>query len=260
MREDFILVNKMRVESMTELGIVIPSGPHIFPEVLGLFDVSGFKYELQNNGSLHGHMENFPATLTVLNHRDVIEQVASGRFALGLVGTDRLAEHEVGLTLPTIEELGRFALFPKTLRLSILTKDDERHKEVRDLANQIIATSYPGLTSQYFDRAGIQIVSYGKVSGKEEGLVASGRADAAVVIVATGNAMRMNNLKELGVIMRDIQVALISNRDFFENNKGKQRLLRQFLGRFLPNGKAKFDPLEFIPQNTEGLPISASPL
>ncbi len=247
-----------------KIGILVPDGRHIKPAIESLLESRGIKTELWNNGRLHADVRNAPVTLTFQNHADVIGEVEDGISHAGFVGSDRYDEYLASLSpevTPRVAQLARFELFNPHVRLSLLVRnnpeDNKRFQDPGDLRDRQVLTTYPGLVSQFLRRAfpgelPLPVHIYSRVTGKEEGHIDARRFDAAGVIVDTGRAMDTNNLRELAVIMRDIQPVLVYNVEYF-GDKGHKRLLIKFKGMLQVDNK----PGNSVPNLPTLSPITA---
>ena len=250
----------MNIETEQRLGILIPDGKNISPEVTKYLGNKGIKIigEAIRNGTLHGVFENFPGRWTQLPSTNIIGEIAQGRFfQAGFVGSDFLSEYRASLSgePPRVEELQSFCLFPENVRVSLLVRDtnsedyyyfdgeiydDNSVDGPSDLRDRRLLTRYPELTRKFLkphfpkDNT-IPVDIDTRIGGKEEGMVAAHAADATVVIVESGRTMRRNGLRELAVIERDIQPVFVINKAAIQE-QGKERLLEEFSDR-LQNGR-----------------------
>lgn len=258
---EFVYVNEFmnHFDAEPRIGIAIPAGKHIRPVIEGEFINKGFKFDAwQSNGRLHVDVANSRVTLTLLNQPDIINQVRGRYFEAGIVGSDVYAEYLASLkgNPPEVEIVYRFdGLFNPNLRLSLLVRDQNRidrkqgraYRDVTDLRGQRVVTGYPCLTEEFFrkyieDPKEMPVID-GTLTGKEEGQVAGRRAEAAVVIVDTGVAIRGNHLRESAIVMRDIQPVLFVGSELLRNTPdvgnipdvGRYRAYEQFMHR-LQNG------------------------
>ncbi len=238
----------VNIKERDRTGVAIPAGKHIRPAIERMLGNKGFDFHWEQNGGLHAAVEELPVDLTVVNQRDIIRQVEQGFFTAGFVGSELFAEYSASRPereVPKVESIARFFLFSPTIRLSLLVRkgddnSDKPYQEVEDLEKQRVITSYPALTKMYFlkhveDKKKMPVI--GTVTGKEEGQLAGRLAEAAVVIVDSGETMNANNLKELDVVMGDIQPVLLVNSEFLraQGGAGSQRSWSLFVDR-LENG------------------------
>lgn len=240
----------MTADQEQRFGVLIPDGKNIRGVVEGILTSKGFRFEMRTNGSpnLHADVENSPVSLTVQGSRVIPRLVDARKFVGGFDGSDRVAEYLASLrqgdSIPQIQALQRFNVYPLSLRLSLLVRgrdvEDKIYRQPQDLNGRTIVTTYPSLTAQFFQERGVDVVIDSEVDGKEEGLVASGYAEGAVVIVNTGSTRDANRLREIAIIMGgaesevNIQPVLIWNPEAFQGI-GSQRFLTEFVER-LQNG------------------------
>lgn len=240
----------MTLDQEQRFGVLIPDGKNIRGVVEGILTKKGFRFEMRTNGSpnLHADVENSPVSLTVQGSRVIPRLVDTGRFLAGFDGSDRVAEYLVSLrqggSTSRLEELQRFNVFPSSLRLSLLVRSRDiesgRYQQTEDLEGQKVVTTYPALAVQFFQEKGVSVVIDSELDGKEEGLVASGDAEGAVVIVNTGGQRDANRLREIAVIMGGndseikIQPVLVWNPEALQEI-GRQRFSSEFVER-LQNG------------------------
>lgn len=124
-----------------------------------------------------------------LRPRDIAIYVGSGTLDLGITGLDMLLDSKA-----PAKEVMRLGFAPSTFRLAV---PRGTAATVADLAGLRIATSYPGLLSDYLARAGVdaQIV---RLDGAVENSVRLGVADAVADVVATGGTLRQAGLEPIG--------------------------------------------------------------
>lgn len=240
----------MTLDQEQRFGVLIPDGKNIRGVVEGILTKKGFRFEMRTNGSpnLHADVENSSVSLTVQGSRSIPRLVDAGRFLAGFDGSDRVAEYLAFLrqddSTPKLEELQRFNVFPATLRLSLLVRsrdtENKRYQKPEDLEGQKVVTTYPALALRFFQEKGVKVVIDSELDGKEEGLVASGDAEGAVVIVNTGGQRDANRLSEIAIIMGGIdsevkiQPVLIWNPEALQE-VGRERFMNDFVAR-LQNG------------------------
>ena len=246
-------------EPLTGLRVLIPDGKHISGDVLELLNRKDL-LDYESNGELHiddNKKQEFPLSFTVQKNRDIPRMVAQARFHLGFTATDRLEDYLAWAATArihpstSVKELSRYNWFNPRLRVSLLVRDNpednEKYKIAKDLKGQTVVTSYMGLAQRFFKGERI-LPKLENTHGKEEGLVKAHYAEAAVVIVDSGNTMRIAGLREMSVIMNEglIRPVLVYNPELFQD-EGSQRLLNQFLNKL---AKTKDQPPE-VPRSDE---------
>ena len=229
-------------ESLTGLRVLIPDGKHVSGGVLSLLNSKGL-LDYKFNGELHVDVkeQEFPLSFTVQKNRGIPGMEAEGRFHLGFTTTDRLEDYlawaATARSRPStsVKALLSYDWFNPRLRVSLLVRnnpeDNQKYQTVKDLKGQRIVSSYTGLASKFF-RGEKTPIQGENIYGKEEGLVKAHYAEGAVVIVDSGNTMRIAGLREMAVIMSEglIQPVLVYNPELFQD-VGSRRLLNQFLDK-----------------------------
>lgn len=258
----------MNIDQEQKIGMIVPNGKHIKKAIMGMLDDRGYETEAWQNGLLHVDIKNEPMNLTFQHQVDVIGQVSKGVFAGGFVGSERLAEHEAFLAKqelsPKVVEMGRFRLFPSRLRLSFLVRDNvvdnETYKTPADLRGARIVTGCPTLAARhlapYFPGEELP-VDIDMVNGGEEGQVYARVADAALVVVDSGDTMRNHFLRELkkGLVIPGIYVSAIANIEFL-GDRGNRMLLEQAMHRLQNSGRSRTG---FLMPNLPGFGDSFTP-
>ncbi|MDO4666854.1 MAG: ATP phosphoribosyltransferase [Streptococcus sp.] len=137
---------------------------------------------------------------------DVTTYVRHGVADIGIVGKDILLEHPSGY----LEMLDLNVGLCKFSLASVNTYEPHDHKRKR------IATKYPSVATDYFNKKGedVEIIS---IQGSVEIAPVLGLADAIVDIVETGNTLVANGLIVFEDICR-ISTRLIANQASLKNN------------------------------------------
>jgi ATP phosphoribosyltransferase len=115
--------------------------------------------------------------------------VQDGVVDCGITGQDLVAERSA--RVDELLELG-FG----SCRLEAAVPEESRYKSVAELAGATLATVYPALTRRLMPVA-VELVD---VTGSVEIAPRLGLADAIVDLVSSGNTLRTNGLRSLGVL------------------------------------------------------------
>jgi ATP phosphoribosyltransferase len=152
---------------------------------------------------------------------DIPNYVASGIVDLGILGQNILNEER-----PRVKKLLNLRYGFCSLTLEV-PKESEI-KDISELKDKTIATSYPQSTKKFFNDNGIpvKIVS---ISGSVEIAPALGVADAIVDLTSTGSTLALNDLRALTKVY-DSESVLIANEEALKN--GKKELLEKLITRF----------------------------
>ena len=152
--------------------------------------------------------ENLPVDVLLVRDDDIPGLVAEGAAELGLCGRNVLAERlaglEAGAPAPAVE---RLALHFGRCRLAIALPRERAWNGPGSLAGLRIATSYPRLLAAWLARHGVAAESVAW-SGAVEIAPRLGRAEAICDLVATGETLAANGLREVEVVLESSAVLI----------------------------------------------------
>ncbi|AEU09444.1 ATP phosphoribosyltransferase [Blattabacterium sp. (Cryptocercus punctulatus) str. Cpu] len=145
---------------------------------------------------------NFPLEILFLRDDDIPQYLEDGVADIGIVGKNVLLEKRKKIKIK--ETLG----FGKC-RLAIAIPKSLVYKEINDLNGKIIATSYPFLVREFFEKKYIKAEIH-EISGAVEIAPGIGLADCICDLVSSGSTLFMNGLKEVETILQS-EAVLASN-------------------------------------------------
>jgi ATP phosphoribosyltransferase len=160
---------------------------------------------------------NFPLEVYFLRADDIPRFVSKGVVDIGIVGENTVIERNEPILLHKHLDFGK-------CRLSIAIPEDQRYEGIQDVYGKRIATSYPNTLSNYLKENKI-IADIEMMNGSVELAVEIGISDIICDIVSSGNTLRLNNLKEVEVILNS-EALLIGNKFLSEE---KQSILEKFI-------------------------------
>jgi ATP phosphoribosyltransferase len=173
--------------------VALPNKGRLSERTLALFEQAGLKAAFRADRALMASLGGEFEAIFV-RAGDVPEYVADGAAEVGVTGADLVAES--GRDIEEILDLG----FGRC-RLAVAVKDDSPVRTVADLpAGARVATSFPGIARQYFERVGTEI-QIAPVGGAAEIAPHLGVADVIVDLVSTGSTLRVNGLREVETIL-----------------------------------------------------------
>lgn len=187
-----------------KLKIAIQKSGRLSEDSTALLKKSGIKF---NNGfgKLRAEAENFPLEIYFLRDDDIPQYVEDAVADIGIVGENILAEDERNVAI--VEKLG----FGKC-RLSVAVPKLFDYKNLEDLSNKKIATAYPKILTDFFEKARIETEIH-TISGSVEIAPSIGLADAVCDLVSSGSTLFTNGLKEVETVMHS-EAVLIARNDF----------------------------------------------
>jgi len=162
---------------------------------------------------------NYPIEILFLRDDDIPQYVEQGVADLGILGENEVWEK--GKNVKVIQPLG-FA----GCRMSLAIPKDESYTDLTYFEGKRIATSYPKILIDFFNRNNIRVFIE-EISGSVEIATSIGLADAVFDIVSTGSTLLMNGLKEVETVVKS-EAVLIANPNLTE---ATQAILNKLLFR-----------------------------
>jgi ATP phosphoribosyltransferase len=160
---------------------------------------------------LKASARNFPLEVFYLRNGDIPQYLRDGVVDAAIIGENVLIEK--GSDLSIVERLG----FSKC-KVSIAVPKSSKAKNLKDLAGQRIATSYPNTVTQFLERAGIK-ANLHIINGSVEIAPNIGLADAICDIVSSGSTLFKNGLKEVEVLLKSEAVLATSPKISAQNQE-----------------------------------------
>jgi ATP phosphoribosyltransferase len=175
------------------LRIALPNKGRLADDTRELFDDAGLDVRGRGDRALTASLGGEFEALFV-RAQDIPEFVADGAADAGVTGWDLVCESGRELRMRLDLEFGR-------CRLVVAAKDDSGLTSLDDIApGARIATVFPRVTRRFFAESGRspEIVP---VSGAVEVAPHLGIADLIVDLTSTGSTLRVNGLRELGIVL-----------------------------------------------------------
>jgi len=203
---------------MSTLKIAIQKSGRLSEKSLQLMEECGIKI---SNGErkLKAVAQNFPVEILFLRDDDIPQYVEQGVADIGILGENEVWEK--GKNVKVIQPLG-FA----GCRMSLAIPKDESYTDLTYFEGKRIATSYPKILIDFFNRNNIRVFIE-EISGSVEIATSIGLADAVFDIVSTGSTLLMNGLKEVETVVKS-EAVLIANPNLTE---ATQAILNKLLFR-----------------------------
>lgn len=170
---------------------------------LALLKQMGLEFETYRD-RLFAQCRNMSIDILFLRDDDIPEYVRDGVADLGIVGCNILDESQVPVQRLLPLDFGYCSL-------AIAVPEQSPIKNVSDLAEKRIATSYPSTLARFLKSKGIAADSV-LLKGSVEIAPALQVADAICDLVSTGSTLRTNRLTVLETVSRS-QAMLIGKKD-----------------------------------------------
>ena len=172
------------------LRIAVPVKGRLRDPSVKLLEDAGLGPEQPGERALAFPCRNAPVEVLLVRAADVPEYVQDGVVDCGITGIDLVRER--GARVDEVLRLG-FG----SCRLEAAVPAESAYATIDDLAGATVATVYPRLTRDLLP-VEVQLVD---VTGSVEIAPRLGLADAIVDLVSSGNTLRTNGLRSLGVLL-----------------------------------------------------------
>ena len=201
------------------LRIAIQSKGRLYEESMALLDEAGIKIP-GGKRTLLVPARNFPVEVLFLRDDDIPESVASGVADEGIVGLNGVFKKRCHVGV--LKKLG----FGKC-RLSLAIPQDIDYPGKQWFSGKKIATSYPGILSDYLHRNDLDADIH-VITGSVEIAPGIRLADAIFDIVSSGSTLVSNRLKEVERVVES-EAVLIGSDSMTE---AKREILDELMFRF----------------------------
>ena len=201
------------------LRIAIQSKGRLYEESMALLEEAGIRIP-GGKRTLLVPARNFPVEVLFLRDDDIPESVASGVADVGIVGLNEVMEKRCPVGI--LKKLG----FGKC-RLSLAIPQNIDYQDRNWFSGKKIATSYPGILSDYLHKNGI-VSDIHVITGSVEIAPGIRLADAIFDIVSSGSTLVSNRLKEVETVVES-EAVLIGTDSISSEKRG---ILDELLFRF----------------------------
>jgi ATP phosphoribosyltransferase len=198
---------------MTVLRIAIPNKGRLNQNSVRLMNSIGFPVPDSNSRTLIAEFGKGRYQILLARAQDIPEFVEMGVADLGITGLDLVLEAERDVERVIDLNYGR-------CRLVVAVPDESSVREASEVEDGCtVATTFPRLTKEYFSKLG-KDVKVASVTGATEVTPQIGLADVITDLTETGSTLKLNHLKEVGVVLESVAV-LIANPKSKESKKGR---------------------------------------
>ncbi len=198
---------------MTMVRIALPNKGRLNQSAIRLMNRIGFPVPDASNRTLLAEFGKGRYQILLVRAQDIPEFVEMGAADLGITGLDLVME--TGRKIEKVLDLdfGR-------CRLVVAVPEDSPIQKVEDVRDGCtVATSFPNLTKEFFQRMG-KHVEIAEVSGATEVAPQVGLADIITDLTETGSTLKLNHLREIAVILES-RAVLIGNKKAMSDKQAR---------------------------------------
>jgi len=242
------------------LRIALQKKGRLADDSFDLLKKCGLRFAIRGGGLL-ARVKNMPIDLLLVRDDDIPSFVANDAADIGIVGENVLVEEQLVSREKLNAEITMRLGFSRC-KLSLASPNDGTVKTLADLEGTRIATTYPGVLSNFLKEQGITAKSV-EMKGAVELAPSIGIAESICDLVSSGATLEANGLSAFKTILESEAVLIQSGRKLSEE---KQALLSKLMSRI--DGVIKSSETKYIMLNapkdkvaaiTELLPGSDSP-
>ena len=206
---------------MTMLRIALPNKGRLNKNAMDLMARIGFPVPDTDSRTLLAEFGKGRYQVLMARAQDIPEFVEMGAADLGITGLDLVLETRRAVVKVMDLDFGR-------CRLVIAVPEESCIRTVDDVEDGCrVATSFPNLTREFFSKIG-KAVSMAEVSGAAEVAPQIGLADIVSDLTQTGSTLRLNHLREIGVVLES-RAVLVANQSSLD---GKHLLIEEVTSAF----------------------------
>ncbi len=232
------------------LTIAIPAKGRLREPSSHLLEVAGLGPEQPGERALAFPCRNAPVDVLLVRAADIPEYVQDGVVDCGITGADLVKERGA-----RVRELLQLDFGGCTLQAAVPQENEAT--AVEDLAGMRVATVFPRLTAELLSERNVE-VELVDVTGSVEVAPRLGLADAIVDLVSSGNTMRTNGLRSLGVLFSS-EAVLISQEDPDEDAEQLGRVFKSVVDARTARYLMMNAPAEALPAISNLVPGRRSP-
>ena len=186
------------------LRIAVPNKGSLADSSIEILREAGYKQRSDSRDLVLVDLEN-SVEFYYLRPRDIAIYVGSGELEAGITGRDLLIDSGA-----SAEELLSLDFAGSTFRFAAPI---DYEWSLSEIAGKRVATSYPGLVSNYLTNLNIH-ANIVRLDGAVESSVRLGVADLIADVVSTGNTLRQAGLKIFGEPILTSEAVVISRKGF----------------------------------------------
>ena len=198
---------------MTVLRIAVPNKGRLNQRSVRLMNRIGFPVSDSNSRTLIAEFGKGRFQILLARAQDIPEFVEMGVADLGITGLDLVLETNRSVERVRTLDYGK-------CRLVVAVPDESDVTDATQIEDGCtVATSFPSLTREYFSNIG-KNVKIAVVTGATEVTPQIGLADVITDLTETGSTLKLNHLREVGVVTESVAV-LIGNPAALEAKAGR---------------------------------------
>ena len=217
---------------MDMLRIAIPNKGRLSEKIYDLLNCAGLVFPSKDERTLQVTTKDKKYSIIFVRTQDIPMFVENGIADIGFTGFDILTELK-----SNVDKI--FDLDFGYCEMVVAVKDEDTYKTPSDLPQNLkIATSFPNIAREYFEKLGKnpKII---EVSGATEITPRLGLSDVVVDITSSGSTLKSNKLRIIDKILESTAI-IIANKNLNEAQKEKTDTLLRALKSVIDAREKKY--------------------
>ncbi len=217
---------------MEVLKIAIPNKGRLSEKIYDLLNCAGLVFPSKDERTLQVTTKDKKYSIIFVRTQDIPMFVENGIADIGFTGFDILTELKSNVDKIMDLDFGY-------CEMVVAVKDEDTYKTSADLPQNLkIATSFPNIAKEYFEKLGKtpQII---EVSGATEITPRLGLSDVVVDITSSGSTLKSNKLRIIDKILESTAI-VIANKTLCEEKKEKTQVVLRALQSVIDAREKKY--------------------
>ena len=225
---------------MDMLKIAIPNKGRLSEKIYNLLDCAGLVFPSKDERTLQVTTKDKKYSIIFIRTQDIPMFVENGIADIGFTGFDILTELKSDVDKIMDLDFGY-------CEMVVAVKEEDVYQTSNDLPQNLkIATSFPNIAKEYFEKLG-KNPNIIEVSGATEITPRLGLADVVVDITSSGSTLKSNKLRIIDKILESTAI-VISNKNLNNDKKDKVQTLLRALKSVIDAREKKY-LMAHVPKN-----------
>lgn len=217
---------------MEMLNIAIPNKGRLSEKIYDLLNCAGLVFPSKDERSLQVTTKDKQYSIIFVRTQDIPMFVENGIADIGFTGFDILTELKSNVDKIMDLDFGY-------CEMVVAVKEEDSYKTSSDLPDNLrIATSFPNIAREYFEKLG-KNPKVIEVSGATEITPRLGLSDVVVDITSSGSTLKSNKLRIIDKILESTAV-VIANKNLNEHKKEKTEVVLRALKSVIDAREKKY--------------------
>lgn len=217
---------------MEMLNIAIPNKGRLSEKIYDLLNCAGLVFPSKDERSLQVTTKDKKYSIIFVRTQDIPMFVENGIADIGFTGFDILTECKANVDKIMDLDFGN-------CEMVVAVKEEDTYKTSQDLPQNLkIATSFPNIAREYFEKLG-KTPKIIEVSGATEITPRLGLSDVVVDITSSGSTLKSNKLRIIDKILESTAI-VIQNKNLSENKKEKTHIVLRALKSVIDARQKKY--------------------